>query len=298
MKTTQATVYRALQHQINKMEDRLLDQRLSAATGKRINKPSDDPSAVRPVLNARSQIQQSDRYLRSLGTASDRLQIQDSHLDQVSNLLIRAQETTIAAGNGAASAADLQSYANDIANIREELYALANSQVDGKYIFAGFEENTIPFPDTSDPFTYDGTSDEIRLEIAPGEKIQTNLTGDRLFQGAGIPGGINLFDLLSQIETSLTSNDPTAALSHLDDLKAGSEQVSLMRSKMGNIAQRVENAQLHMENVKIDMQEVLSRYEDVDIVETITNLNQQQLAFEAALNVTGKVSELSILNYL
>jgi flagellar hook-associated protein 3 FlgL len=296
MKTTQATVYRSLQYQINKMEDRMLDLRLSAATGKRINKPSDDPSAVRPVLNARSRIQQSDRYLRTLGTASDRLQIQDSYLDQVTNLMTRAQETTIAAGNGAASAEDLQSYANDIANIREELYALANSQVDGKYIFAGFEEDTVPFPDTSDPTNYAGDGGQIKLEIAPGEKIQTNLTGDELFQGAG--GGLNLFALLGDIQANLEAGDPTTALGRLDDLKDGSEQVSRLRSKMGNIAQRVENAELHMQDVKIDMQEVLSRYEDVDIVETITNLNQQQLAFEAALNVTSKVSELTILNYL
>jgi flagellar hook-associated protein 3 FlgL len=296
MKTTQATVYRALQYQINKMEDRMLDLRLSAATGKRINKPSDDPSAVRPVLNARSQIQQSDRYLRTLGAASDRLQIQDSHLDQVTNLMIRAQETTIAAGNGAASPEDLQSYADDIANIREELYGLANSQVDGKYIFAGFSENTEPFPDKTDPTNYAGDSGQIKLEIAPGEKIQTNLTGDVLFQGAG--GGLNLFALLDDIQTNLEAGDPATALGRLDDLKAGSEQVSRLRSKMGNVAQRVENAELHMEDVKIDMQEVLSRYEDVDIVETITNLNQQQLAFEAALNVTSKVSELTILNYL
>jgi flagellar hook-associated protein 3 FlgL len=296
MKTTQATVYRSLQYQIGKMENRLLDLRMSAATGKRINKPSDDPSAIRPVLNARSQIQQSDRYLRSIGTASDRLQVQDSYLDQVTNLLTRAQETTIAAGNGAMGTDDLASLGAGIGYIKEELYALANAKVDGKYIFAGFAEDTEPFPDINDPDNYQGDAEQIKLEIAPGEKVRTNLTGDELFQGAG--GGLNLFALLDDIQASLEAGDGDAALSRLEDLKTGSEQVSRLRSKMGNVAQRVDNAQSHMENVQIDMQEVLSRYEDVDIIEVITSLNQQELAFEAALNVTGKVSNLSILNYL
>lgn len=296
MKTTQATVFRSLQNQINKMTSNLLDLRMSAATGKRINKPSDDPSAIRPVLNARSQAQKSDRYLRTMGSASDRLNILDSHLDQVGNLMIRAQETTIAAGNGSMGQEDLTNLSDAIGHIKDELYSMANSKVDGKFIFAGFAEDTKPFPDTNDPSNYQGDSGHMELEIAPGEKIEANLTGEELFQGAG--GGINLFQLLDDIQTDLAAGDSATAIGRLDDLKDASSQVSRQRSQMGNVAARVENAQGHMEEIKIDMQEVLSRYEDADIIEVITSLNQQEMAFEAALNVTSKVSKLSILDYL
>lgn len=296
MKTTQATVYRSLQYQLNKMGNNLLDLRNAAASGNRINKPSDDPSAIRPILNARSQIQQGDRYLRTIGTASDRLKIQDSYMDQVGNLLTRAQEITIASGNGAMGTEDLASFADQMEHIKGELYSIANAKVDGKFIFAGFAEETEPFPDTSDPANYQGDDGHIELEISPGEKVRTNLTGDVLFQGTG--GGMNLFALLEDIQVNLGAGDSNLALTRLDDLKEASEQVSRQRSKMGNVARRVEDAQSHMESVKIDMQEVLSRYEDVDIIETITALNQQELAFEAALKVTAKVSDLSILNYL
>jgi flagellar hook-associated protein 3 FlgL len=278
------------------MEDSLLDLRMSAATGKRINKPSDDPSAIRPVLNARSQVQKSDRYLRTMGSASDRLNILDSHLDQIGNLMIRAQETTIAAGNGSMGTEDLTNLSDAIGHIKDELYSMANSKVDGKYIFAGYAEDTQPFPDTTDPNNYQGDSGHMELEIAPGEKIQANLTGDELFQGAG--GGINLFQLLDDIQNDLAAGNSTAATARLDDLKDATSQVSRQRSQMGNVAARVENAQGHMEEIKIDMQEVLSRYEDADIIDVITSLNQQEMAFEAALNVTSKVSKLTILDYL
>lgn len=296
MKTTQATVFRSLQNQIYKMEDSLLDLRMSAATGKRINKPSDDPSAIRPVLNARSQVQKSDRYLRTMGSASDRLNILDSHLDQIGNLMIRAQETTIAAGNGSMGTEDLTNLSDAIGHIKDELYSLANSKVDGKYIFSGYSEDIQPFPDTTDPNNYQGDNGHMELEIAPGEKIQANLTGDELFQGTG--GGINLFQLLDDIQNDLAAGNSTAALGRLGDLKDATSQVSRQRSQMGNVAARVENAQGHMEEIKLDMKEVLSRYEDADIIEVITSLNQQELAFEAALNVTSKVSKLTILDYL
>ncbi len=296
MKTTQATVFRSLQNQLNKMGSNLLELRMSAATGKRINKPSDDPSAIRPVLNARSQVQKSDRYLRTMGNAGDRLNILDSHLDQIGNLMIQAQETTIAAGNGSMGPEDLTNLSDAIGHIKEELYSLANSKVDGKYIFAGFAEDTKPFPDTSDPNNYQGDNGHMELEIAPGEKIEANLTGDDLFQGAG--GGINLFQLLDDIQSDLAAGNASAATSRLDNLKDATAQVSRQRSQMGNVAARVESAQGHMEEIKIDMQAVLSLYEDADIIDVITSLNQQEMAFEAALNVTSKVSELSILKYL
>ncbi len=299
MKTTQATVYRSLLSQLNKSQSSLLDLRTSAATGKRINKPSDDPSAIRPVLNARSQVQKSDRYLRTMGSASDRLNILDSHLGQIGDLMIRAQEATIAAGNGAMGPNDLTSLSDTIGHIKDELYSLANSKVDGKYIFAGFAEDTKPFPDSSDSTTYAGDTGHMELEIAPGERIQANLTGNELFQGEGFgPDGVNLFEVLDDIQAQLENGEADAALDRLGDLTKASEQVSRKRSQMGNIATRVENAQEHMESIKIDMQEVLSRYEDADLIEVITALTQQEQAFEAALNVTAKVSDLSILNYL
>lgn len=299
MKTTQATVYRSLQSQIYKTQSSLLDLRMSAATGKRVNKPSDDPSAIRPVLNARSQVQKSDRYLRTMGSASDRLDILDSHMGQIGDLMIRAQETTIAAGNGAMGPNDLNNLSDAIGHIKDELLALANSNVDGKYIFAGFAEDTQPFPGTDplDPFAYEGDGGHTELEIAPGERIQANLTGDQLFQGVGT-GGINLFEVLDDIQGYLAAGDADQALAQLANLQDGTEQVSRQRSQMGNIAARVENAKEHMESIKIDMQEVLSRYEDADLVEVITALTQQEQAFEAALNVTAKVSDLSILDYL
>lgn len=129
------------------------------------------------------------------------------------------------------------------------------------------------------------------------KRIQANLTGEQLFQGVGT-GGINLFKVLDDIQGHLAAGDADQALDQLANLQDGTEQVNRQRSQMGNIAARVENAKEHMESIKIDMQEVLSRYEDADLVQVITALTQQEQAFEAALNVTAKVSDLSILNYL
>lgn len=302
MRATLGTTYRSLLNNLNRSSIRLEELRVQGATGKRMTRPSDDPAAIRPVLNARGQIRSAERFLGTIGTAMDRFNTMDSHLEQVETLMVRAKETLVAAGNGAMNQADLNTLADQIRQARDEMVALGNAKVDGKYIFAGYAESTLPF--SGSPVVYNGDDGQTELEIGPGDRVPVNLTGNALFMGDadfdGVtdPGGVQIFQTLDQIEADLRAGNPSAALGRMDLLDGGADQVRGLRAKMGNIASRVESAITNMEDVRIDMKEVLSRYEDADFIETVTNLNQQEIAFKAALEVTSQVSRLSILDYM
>lgn len=296
MKATQATTFRSLESEISRINKRVEDLRLQATSGKKLRKASDDPSAVRPVLNARARIKASDDYIRTTETAANRLSIQDTYLSQAENLLISAREIAVAAGNSAMNDQDLATYGARMGNILDELYAVANAKVNGKYLFAGFEEQTLPFPDPADPGNYQGDTGSVKLEIGPGETVPVNLNGADLFQGAG--GGLNVFQLLSDIQTDLMAGNSSQVTAQLDNLEAASQQISGYRGQMGNIAQRVEGAQMHQEDVRIDMQQILSNYEDADLLATLASLTQQETALQAALKITSEVSKLSIMDYL
>ncbi len=56
---------------------------LAAATGKRLNRPSDDPTAISPVLSARTQIQTSERYIETIESGLDRVDGMDGYLDSI-----------------------------------------------------------------------------------------------------------------------------------------------------------------------------------------------------------------------
>jgi flagellar hook-associated protein 3 FlgL len=55
---------------------------------------------------------------------------------------------------------------------------------------------------------------------------------------------------------------------------------------------------LQREDAQIDLKQILSRYQDADILKVYNDIIQKESAFEAALNVTGRVSQISILDYL
>ena len=393
MRATQTTTYRSLQSFLDRTSDRLQELQLAAATGKKLNRPSDDPTAISPVLSARTQIMASDRYIETIESGLDRIENMDGYFDSIENTLVRAKEIGIAAINGSLSAADMETYADEISQLRDSLLADANAQVDGKYLFAGFAEEDPPFtvnpnypnlapsaiavPVLNDPtdtaslidgggipvaqlvvpgegtwdvdavngltFTpeagfdgtaspvdytltdsaavttgpfeatayyhdspviYNGDAGALEFEIAPNELINVNTNGNTLMLGDtdndGVVdvNGIDIFAVMATLEENLRAGDTAALEQSLDDLESAANQVRGQRSLKGNIGRRLETAESHMEKIKIDMEAFRSRFEDADILETITELQQQQQSFEAALNVTGKVSELSILNYL
>jgi len=296
MKTTLTATYRTLQAQVSRSSAKLQQYQETAASGIKLNKPSDDPSVVASVINAQSQIRSGETFQNTIASASSQLGILDSTMDQLENLMVQAKELVVAAGNGSLGEGDISAYAQQMAMLKEEAFTLANTQVDGKYLFSGYAVNTPPFPDTTDPTLYAGDDNHRELQIGPGQKVVTNLTGSELFQGQG--GGINILSLLSDLEQDLGSMNTKQALARLDDLDTSADQVRNSRSKMGITAVRVDEAEIRMKDFTDNMAAKLSDYRDADLIEAYTNLAQQEQALQAALSVTAKISDLSILDYL
>ncbi len=197
MKVTDNSTYRLMQTNLDRITNDLLTLRNQGATGLKLNKASDDPGAIRPVLTTRSQLQQNTRYLETMGLAGDKMAATDGYLSQIENTLVRAKEIAINAVNGGLSTTDLATLADEVAQLRNQLLDTANASIDGKFIFAGYQEDTKPFTvnptydpalyDESDvttwPYLYHGDNNPTQLEITPGELLKTNLTGNELFMG-------------------------------------------------------------------------------------------------------------------
>ena len=336
MKVTENTTYRMMQTNLGRITNQLENLRIQGATGIKLSKPSDDPASIRPVLTTRTQIRTTERYLETMGVSLDKMQATDGHLAHVENILQRAKEIGINAINESYNAQDLEVLADEVAFLRNELMDSANGMVDGKYIFAGYQENTTPFvinPAYTDaaydpalsstwPVFYQGDGFPTELEITPGELLQVNLTGNELFMGinngavqaggptdvtdyASDPDRTDIFSALQRLEDSIRSgniNDPALTgggiQQSLDNIDTAADQNRRLRSQLGNRAARVDSALVSQEDVRNDLKQILSRYEDADAIETFNEIIKQETAFQAALNITAKVSSITILDYL
>ena len=322
MKATQQTTYRMLNTRLSDVSLQLEKLRSMGASGKKLTVASDDPASVRPVLNTRKQLSNVDRHLTTLGRAADTMAAADTQLGQVENIMQRAREIMTGAGNPTLSPADRTVLADELAQLRGQLIDTANTSVDGRFLFAGYQENTAPFVanpaydpaayNPADPATwpvsYRGDGNVTRLEIGTGQTEQVSLAGSDLFLGVAgwNPSGTNsvdagrhdLFAELARAEEAVRSGDPAAMQTSLTDLEGAADQNRQLRAQLGVRASRVETAVEFQEGLKIDLKAILSRYEDADAIEVFNDIVQQESAFQAALSVTGRVSQLSILDYL
>lgn len=197
MKVTENSTYRLMQTNLDRITNDLQDLRYQGATGIKLNNPSDDPSAIRPVLTTRTQLRHTDRYLETMGVTLDKMESTDGHLAHVENILQRVKEIAITGINSALGPSDLETLADEVSQLNDELLDAANAMIDGKYIFSGYSENTIPFVENPDydpdlwdqtnpntwPYLYQGDGNSLELEITPGERLETMVTGNDLFLG-------------------------------------------------------------------------------------------------------------------
>ncbi len=318
MKATMGMNYRTLSSELQNISNRLHDLRQQTATGKKLTKPSDNPGAIRPLLHYNSQAETADRYMNHMSVAQGEIQLLDSGLDHIEDIMVRAKELGIAAMSGSTNDEDRNTYANQIGILFDELLQAANRQTNGQFVFSGYQDKTVPFienpaydPDVYDPddsltwpVNYQGDNHVKTVEIAYGKRIQIALTGNELFLGdvdnnqTVDSGNMNLFAALKDFEHAIRENDKTRMTQGLENLEKGAEQARRLRGQMGNNAQRIEKVTEQLYDASIEFRQIISRYEDADILDVYSRLVQQETAFEAALNVTARVSKLSILDFM
>jgi flagellar hook-associated protein 3 FlgL len=144
---------------------------------------------------------------------------------------------------------------------------------------------------------YNGNNGELSNEVNNGVKSNYNITGQDAFTNQG-NGTVDIFSVLTNLQTALQNNDTTGITNSLDDLTNAGEQITRYIAQCGTR----ENSLTAAGNVLTDMKTQLttddSNIEDADMATLETNFQQQQLTLEAIYKTASEVEGMSILNFL
>ncbi|RON20349.1 flagellar hook-associated protein 3 [Pseudomonas brassicacearum] len=152
----------------------------------RVNTAADDPVGASRLLQLGQQASMLDQYKANTNTLKATLGQTESVMTSITNVLQRAQELAIGAGNAGYTDADRQANASELGQIEGQLLSLMNTKDEnGKYIFAGSKGDTVPFTQNADG-TYSYNGDQVTLDLAIGDTMSmaTNSTGWEVFQQA------------------------------------------------------------------------------------------------------------------
>ncbi len=171
--TSQAQQANSLQN-IFRITENLFKAQQEIASGKRINKPSDDPAGIRDALLLRTSISKSTQFIRNIDNNRLYIQASDSALESVGINLIRAKELGVSELGGLASAETRGFAANEFDQIISQIFESANIKVKNQFVFAGTAFRTQPFGQSASGAVYFGNSD--RFQIAVGDNTNADFT--------------------------------------------------------------------------------------------------------------------------
>lgn len=291
------------------------------SSGKEIRKPSDDPFKVARAMQLHSDISANSQYNENIKDTSNWLDATDTALDQVTNTFQRIRELMVSAGNAAYGSDEKNAIKDEINQKISEVAQILNSNFDGKYLFGGTKVTSKPLGVDKDGSGNqvikfagkDGTtataeeedmlSKKMAVEISRGVTMEYNVTAMDILNFKSEAGtAIDVSTLLNDIVSNLSSSD-TAAQSkvsneNLKDITSTISNLLKVRAEVGAKQNRMESAQSKNEDENLNMTEILSKTEDIDITQKMMEYSTMQTVYLASLQTSAKIIQPSLLDYL
>ena len=142
--TNQAQQANSLQN-IFRITEKLFKTQQEIATGKRINRPSDDPAGIRDALLLRTNLNQSNQFVKNIVNNRIFIEASDTSLNSINLSLIRAKELSVSELGGVSTAETRNFAALEIDQLISQVFDSANTKVKNRFIFSGTNFRVKPF---------------------------------------------------------------------------------------------------------------------------------------------------------
>lgn len=271
------------------------------ASGQRINTSSDDPvGAARLRELARADQIAAVNTANANRTTSD-LTLADAAIQEIADNLIRAQELATQAANGLLNDTQRAAIGEQLANIRDNLIALANSKDSAGHSLFGGEGTGDAYTLSGGLPVYNGTASSGELPLGDGQSVTRGVTGPEFlnFEHAGVP--TDLFAVIGNLATALSggSADPAAAARDaLDAMNTGLERITTTQTVIGARMNWIElNVSRHERQGEMRAGET-EAVGSVDAATAITELQQIMTVLEASQASFVKLASLSLFDVI
>ncbi|MGN6250660.1 MAG: flagellar hook-associated protein FlgL [Marmoricola sp.] len=264
-------------------------------TGKVLNRPSDSPTDTTTAMRLRASIASQKQYARNAQDGQAWLDLADSTLQGVNTLVNRARDLALQGANASNDTpAARNALAAEVDQIRQSVLASANTTYLDRPLFGGVTGGPVAFTGSGGTITYAGTAGSVDRAIGPNASVSVNVDGPTAF-GAD---GSSIFDRLAALSTALRSGDTAGITTALGDITSSQEQLQAAVSDVGARESRVDRAVDTANDAVLALTTQLSSVQDVDIAKATVDMQTQQVAYQAALAVTAKVVQPSLLDFL
>ncbi|SFC20715.1 flagellar hook-associated protein 3 FlgL [Marinospirillum celere] len=296
-------------------------------TGKKVATPADDPVAAAQTLNTKTRMSVVQQYNRNIDFADKNLSQTESVLDQTETSLIRLKEIAIQLGSDQWNEQQIRSTGTEAKEILKHLQGLLNTKNESnEYIFAGSQADQKAY----DGNAFQGDRIEREAQVADDTFIKMLTSGARAFEGLeglqmvdangdkvdwndaaavgnnDVPAG-DMGNMLGAIQylVNATGNgnppsdvDKDAIRASIDNIDIAFDKVSQTRSQIGSRQNTLDAVKDGNKDFELFAKKSISDLEDLDYAEAATRFQTQMMSLQASQQAFGRISNLSLFNYI
>jgi len=276
------------------------------SSGKKINKPSDDPAVAVKGMYYRSALVEIEQYKENISDARNWLDTTDMSMQTANDVLQRARELTVQGSNGVLTKEEKEAIAQEILQLKDQLGTIANTSVAGRFIFAGTDTKNPPYNHGSkiiDGAWVNNNQQDILTEVSKQVYLPINVNGNLIFNYQNSDGE-NIFQVFDHLYRSLTETpEPSTGVVTPTDEMIGKldEQIDnflAQQAALGARVNRIDLAANRLEQQEVNTTNLISQAEDADMAKVIIDLKNQENVQRSALSAGARIIQPTLIDFL
>ncbi len=280
---------------INVAAQQFADAQNQVATGKRVSKPSDDPTSAERAIQDQSDVGTLDAYSQASDTAAARLSVLDNSLSGITDILTTAQATATQGHGDTADRITRDTASTKILGLRDALAGVLNTNFRGAYIFSGSHAQTQPYSNATGAWVYSGDSTVVSADVGHNRSVSLALDGQAIAKGSD---SADILTTLDNLAAAVQTGDNAAVTTSIGFLNRAFNRVVQAQSRVGGDEQSVSDGQSQLTTLRLAATQRLSKDQDANLAEAITQMSRAQTAYKAALGAVGQSNQTSLMDYL
>ncbi|HLH42537.1 MAG TPA: hypothetical protein VKV74_06100 [Bryobacteraceae bacterium] len=285
---------------LNQISENLQQAQLQISSGLKVSQVSDAPDSISALLQARASLSAAQQNQSNLGRFQAEANGGEQALQTAVQLFDQVQTLGAEGDTDTATASTRADLAQQLGAILQQMGNLANTSVEGRYIFSGDSDQQAPYAinlSSATPVSaYMGSASTRVAQYPDGNTFPVALTAQTIFDSSN--PATNVFSAITGLMTALNSNNDTAIQTAVAGLGQVSAYLNTQLAFYGDVQDNISQATNDSQALQTQLQTQISNLQDADVTSSITQLTQDQTQEQAALESEALVPRTTLFDYL
>lgn len=297
-------------------QQRLFEDQRQVITGRMGDSFADFADQNTAIISTKTLLSWAEAFLQTNQELAARLEVQNTALGNIAELADRFHQEMIKVVGRNSGLGTTET----VKDMFQELVSLMNTSFDGKYIFGGTNNDTPPvniktvnelinLANTSDAF--DNNTIKGTINVEDNRTITFGVLADDValplmealrrvlqFDNGIVPTGAGAYAPADGYDTPLGDNQRRFLVAEFPYLIAGVDAARIAEANNGVNMGFIDQLVRRQGDDVVFLKGFVGQLEDIDLAEAVTNMQRDEIALQAALQVVSRLSQISLLNFL